>query len=226
MTDASDSSTDRESKSVAPLPQGLATGSTVLVAGSTDPSRHAVGFQLLSRLGDADDTVLSVTTTESGDETVEAAESAYPDGDRPSLGVVDTASKQQSLAAPAGEVPVVYTPAPGDLERLVVGLTELSAGGPPSTGARHLLVRSLTPVLATVPTDQVCSVLGQISGIRTESGVTLVGVDYTDHDEPTMAALADQVDGVLWVAPGPDGALDLEYQPTSGRFDEFSRRPR
>ncbi|WP_436924086.1 DUF7504 family protein [Halosimplex amylolyticum] len=226
MTDASDSSSERDPMSVGTLPQGLSTKSTVLVAGSTDPSRHAVGFQVISRLGDADDTVLAVTTTESADETVEAAESTYPDGDRPPLGVVDTASKQQSLAAPAGEVPVVYTPAPGDLERLVVGLTELSAGGPPATGARHLLVRSLTPVLATVPTDQVCSVLRQISGIRTDSGVTLVGVDYTAHDEATMAALAERVDGVLWVASGPDGALDLEYQPVRGRFDEFSRRPR
>ncbi|MFC7195951.1 hypothetical protein ACFQL4_17155 [Halosimplex aquaticum] len=150
----------------------------------------------------------------------------YPDGDSPRLGVVDTSSRQQSIAAPAGEVPTVYTPSPGDLERLVVGLTELSADGPPATGARHLLVRSLTPVLATVPTDQVCSMLAQISGIRTDSGVTLVGADYTAHDEETMAALAERVDGILWVAPGSDGTLDLEYEPARGRFEEFSRRPR
>jgi len=220
VTESSDTSTDRAPTPIDPLPAGVTAGSTVLVAGMGDPSRHAVGFQVLSRLGDAEDRALVVTTTESADETVATAEAVHRTGDRPSLGIVDTVSKQQSVAAPTGDVPVVFTPSPGDLERLVVALTELSADDRLPEGARHLVVRSLTPVLDVVPSEQVCAVIRQLSGLRTESGVTLLGIDHTAHDEATMAALVERVDGVLRVTPDSDGGLSLEYRPASGRFED------
>ena len=50
-------------------------------------------------------------------------------------------------------------------------------------------------------------------------GLCLVGLDYTTHDEETMTALADHVDGVLWVThPSPD-RLEFEYQPTRSRYN-------
>ncbi|WP_123538234.1 DUF7504 family protein [Halosimplex salinum] len=218
MTENPDRSAGREPEHIDALPQGLATGSTVLVASTGHPPRHDIALRILARLGDADDTILAVTTTESADEFVEAVDRVYGDGERPPLGVVDTVSTGQSVASRYGEVPVVFTPSPSDLERLVVALAELSGDRPPADGARHLLVGSLTPVLDSISTEQVCTVLRQISGIRTDDGLTLVGVDYTAHDEATTTALTEQVDGVLWVTPDADGRLDLEYRPATGRF--------
>ncbi|MFC7195060.1 hypothetical protein ACFQL4_10980 [Halosimplex aquaticum] len=64
--------------------------------------------------------------------------------------------------------------------------------------------------------------LQQISGLRTESGITLFGIDYTAHDEPTIESLVEQVDGVLWIAPSPNGTVDIEYRPATGRFTDNS----
>lgn len=199
------------------LPEGLRDGGTVLVATAGDPVRNATCLRVLSGYGTAADTAFVVTTTESADRTIETYGQLGDGADRPSLGLVDTTSEDQSVSALYGETPVVFTPSPGDLERLVIGLSELADTTPPATGERHLVVRSLTPILeATVPA-RVCTVLDRITGLRSEAGLCLVGLDYTAHDEGTMRAVADHVDGVLWVtSPSPD-RLAFDYQPTRGR---------
>lgn len=220
MTDASESPGNRSITPIGPLPAGLSNGSTVLLASVGDPTADALGVRVLSRLVEPADTALVVTTTESADETVARADRVFDDDGQPSLGLVDTGSTQQSVESRYGTVPTVFTPSPGDLERLVVALTELSGEAPPATGGRHLLVRSLTPILEAAPTEQVCSVLQQVSGIRTDAGITLFGIDETAHDDATMDAIAEQVEGVLWVTDEPDGTHAFDYRPTTGRFDE------
>ncbi|QLH81709.1 DUF7504 family protein [Halosimplex pelagicum] len=215
MTDRSDPERDPAAPEVDAVPEGVAPGSTVLVATVGDPAPSVPSLQVLSAFADGDDTALVVTTTESAETTVERARAVFEEGARPSLGVVDTVSKQQSVASRYGDVPTVFTPSSSDLERLVVALTELSGEGRPADGDRHLVVRSLTPILEAVATDQVCTVLQQVSGIRTETGLTLLGVDETAHDDATMRALAEQVDGVLWVTRGSDDALELMYRPAT-----------
>lgn len=217
MDGSSDAPAGDEPVQVGAFPGGLTAGSTVLVATAGDPTRDAVGFRILCRYGTAGDTALVVTTGESVDPTIETFDRLCPDGERPSLGLVDTTSAEQSVSALYGGTPVVFTPSPGDLERLILALSELSGNAPPATGARHLLVRSLTPVLETASTARVCTVLDRITGIRSEAGLCLLGLDYTAHDEETMTALAGQVDGVLWVTRSPGDRLEFEYRPTSGR---------
>lgn len=219
----SDVSTDREALQVDGFPDGLTAGSTVLVASAGDPSRYAVGLHVLRRYGTADDEALVVTTTDSVDRTVETHERLCPESDRPSLGVVDTTSKQQSVSVLYGETPVVFTPSSGDLERLVLALSDLSGNGPPTEGARHLVVRSLTPILETTSTARVCTVLERITGVRSESGLCLLGFDYTAHDEETMTTVAERVDGVLWVTQSGSDRLKLEYRPATGRHRYSSR---
>jgi KaiC/GvpD/RAD55 family RecA-like ATPase len=218
VTESTESNDDRAMPAVDAVPEGLSSGSTVLVASVGDPTRHALTLQILSAVADGADRALVVTTTESAERTTERSRAVFEDETRPSFGVVDTVSRQQSVAARYGDVPTVFTPSPSDLERLVVALSELTRDEPPTDGDRHLLVRSLTPTLDAVATDQVCAVLQQISGIRTEAGLTLLGIDEIAHDEATMRALAERVDGILWAAMGSDDTLELTYRPTTGRL--------
>lgn len=216
MENASDLSVDPTELSVDRLPGGLGAGSTVLVASARDPSQYAVDLRLLCEYGRAADTALIVTTIESADRTVETYDRLCPASERPSLGLVDTTSGQ-SLSALYEEIPVVHTPSPGDLERLVVALSDLSTGRSPSDGSRHLLVRSLTPMLTTEPTANVGAMLDRITGLRSENGLCVLGIDYTAHDEETMAAITDRVDGVLWVTHTESHRLEFEYRPSAGR---------
>jgi len=222
MGENADSAVDREALQVDPLPENLSGGSTVLVASAGDPSQYAVGLRILCAQGTAEDTAFVITTTESADRTIEVYDTLGVDSERPSLGIVDTVSVQQSVSALYDEIPVVFTPSAGDLERLVMALSNLVDTSPPTKGARHLVVRSLTPILAASSVDQLSTVLDRITGLRSETGLALLGIDYTAHDEETMTAMAELVDGVLWVTqPDPD-RLAFDYQPTRTRQGEFA----
>lgn len=218
MDGNSDRLTDTEALQVDPLPGSLSGGTTVLVASAGDPARYAVTLRVLRARGTDADTAFVITTTESADRTIGTYEEIGSGADRPSLGLVDTTSEQQSVSALYGETPIVFTPSPGDLERLVLALSDLSENTSSSNGARHLVVRSLTPILSTAPTARVRTVLERITGLRSETGLGLIGLDYTAHDEETIRALADLVDGVLWVTPPSPNRLAFEYQPTRGRY--------
>lgn len=217
MTETSEPTAERVLLQSDSLPATLSTGATVLVANAGDPTEEALGLQLLSCFGGSDDTALVVTTDQGADRTLTQFEQVSEDEDGPSLGLVDTVSKEQSLSSLYGDPRVVFTPSNGDLTRLVVGLAQLSGEHPPSTGERHLLVRSLTPILETIDTDRVCSVLQQITGVRTEAGISVLGIDCTAHDHSTIAALGEQVEGILWVTSDSDEGFDVEYQPTNDR---------
>ncbi|GAB6861194.1 hypothetical protein ACFR97_14095 [Haloplanus litoreus] len=221
MGENADSAVDRETLQVDPLPETLGDGSTVLVASAGDPSQYAVGLRLLCAQGTAEDIAFVVTTTESADRTIEVYDGLGEETERPSLGIVDTVSVQQSVSALYDEIPVVFTPSASDLERLVMALSNLVDTTPPTGGARHLVVRSLTPILEASSVDQLSTVLDRITGLRSETGLALLGIDYTAHDEATMTAIADLVDGVLWVTQPAPARLAVDYQPTSRRHSGF-----
>lgn len=222
MEGTSESPPDHHRVRLDPFPDGLSAGSTVLLAGTVDPATYAVGLRALSQFGSSDDTALVVSTTESADRTSERYDEICPDSQRPALGLVDTTSERKSISALYGERPVVYIPGPNDLERLVIGLSELTSNQPTSNGTRHLLVRSLTPLLENASVDAVCTILERISGLRTGSGLALYGIDYTAHGEDVMASLSDHVDGVLWITE-QSGTLAFEFSRTGGRHNRLVR---
>jgi KaiC/GvpD/RAD55 family RecA-like ATPase len=219
MDGSSDSLIDQAALQGDAFPDGLTPGLTVLIAGVDDPSRYAVGLQALCQYGHADDAAIVVTTTESAEQTIETSEMICPDSDRPSLGLVDTTSEQPSVAALYQEPPIVFIPSSGDLERLVLSLSDLTDDRSPMNGTRHLVIRSLTPVLKNASTARVCTVLERISGLRAGTGLCLLGLEYTAHDEETMAALAEQVDGILWVTQASENHLGFEFRPTRDRHN-------
>lgn len=195
------------------LPGALADGATILVVGAFDPAGPAIPLRLLSQYGRSDDVAPIVTTIASADETIATWRRVSVEGSRPSIGVVDTTSEEQSLAATYGEFPTFFTPSSGDLERIVMALSELSGETRPFGGSRHLVFRSLTPILQEASTEQVCRVLERIGGLRTGSGLGLFGVDITAHDGATLTALADTVDGVVWIDRTNDGGFESEFHP-------------
>lgn len=210
-----------EDLQIGPLPESLHDGATVLVASMGEPSEYAISLRLLRQYGTAADTAFVVTTTESAEQTIATYTNLEAEGapERPSLRIVDMVSAQQSVLAPYDETPVVFTPSPGDLERLLVMLSELADPITPSTGAQHLIIRSLTPMLEAAGTPRVCTVLDQITDLRSETGLCFLGLDYTAHDGETMTALADHVDGVLWVTQSSPNRLDFEYQLARRRYN-------
>ncbi|MEF8779986.1 MAG: hypothetical protein V5A46_04855 [Haloferacaceae archaeon] len=214
-------STSDPTLQVDPLPDGLGRGSTVLVATSGDPSRPAVCLRVLCAQGTGGDTAVVVTTTESADRTIATYEQLGGKTGRPSISIVDTVSEQQSVSAHYGGTHVVFTPSPGDLERLVMALSELSDSAVPNSEARHLVIRSLTPILEASSVTHVSTVLERITGLRSGSGLCLLGIDYTAHDEETMAAIGKLVDGVLWATQPSPNRLAFDYQPTRGRRGGF-----
>lgn len=217
MEGSSESSIDHEAVQAETFPDGLTPGTTVLIAGAVEPTTYAVGLRALDHYGHADDAALVVTTTKSVDETLDMYETVCADSDRPSLGLVDMISEQQSVSAVYGDAPVVFVPSPSDLERLVLALSELTGDRPPSNGTRHLVVRSLTPLLKNASTPHVYTVLDRISGLRSGEGLSLLCLDYTAHDDETMAALIERVDGVLWITEVSENHLEFEFRPMSGQ---------
>lgn len=216
MDRRSSASQDRGAWRTDPFPEDLSRGGSVLVASSGDPTRYAVELQALCEYGAGDDTAFVVTTTRSADTTLETYGRLCPDG-RPDLRLVDTTARQPSAPSIYGEAATIFIPSPGDLERLVIALSDLSEATPPSDGARHLVIRSLTPILEETPVERVCTVLDRVTGLRANAGLCLLGIDYTAHDEATIRSLAGQVDGILWVTESGEDTLEFEYLPTRGR---------
>lgn len=210
-------SVDPPDRPIETVPDGLTAGSTVLVASAGEPSRSALGLRLLGRFGTRDDSAVVVTTTESAERTVETFEELRPVGNGPSIGLVDTVSEQQSVSARYDAIPVVYTPSSSDLERLVMALSEVAGQFAPSAGDRHLLVRSLTPLLKSTSTARVASVLDRITGYRSDMGISMIGLDYTALDAETMATVTDRVDGILWATQGSSDGVDITYSPARAR---------
>lgn len=212
----SDEAFDQDTVQIDDFPTGIGSGTTILIAGTVDPTTHALGLRALHQFSDPEDAAVLVTTTESADRTLATYDAMQTDSEQQSLGIVDTTSEQQYITALYDETPVVFVPSPGDLERLVLALSDIEGNRLQSGGTRHLVFRSLTPVLQNAPVRRVRSMLDRISGLRTGNGLTVLGVDYTAHDEETMTALTDAVDGVLWVTLTAGDQLEFEFQPARG----------
>lgn len=220
MTDVVDPPDGDERLQADALPTDVPAG-TILVAGTVDPAEYAPGLRILCRYGRMDETALVVTARESVGRITERYDTVCPGADRPSPGFVDTTSEQQYVSAPYGETPVVFVPSSGDLERLVLALSELACRRPP-TGRHHLLVRSLSPLLRVAPVDRVQTVLERVSRLSSEDGLCLFGFDYTAHDEETTTELAEMVDGVLWVSRGTESGLEFELRANERRLPRLA----
>ncbi|UPV73900.1 hypothetical protein M0R89_15320 [Halorussus limi] len=191
---------------------------TMLIAGTVDPTEYALGLRLLAHAGSADDTAIIVTTTEGREQVIAHTRDGVVEDEVPSVAVVDTVSEDQYLTAPYADIPTVYMPSAGDLERVVIGLSDLTGTVVPSTGTRHFVIRSLTPLIEGATTERVCRLLERVKGLRVGDGLGIFGIDFTAHDEETMNELTAVVDRLLWVSEDSDGGLQFELRTTRRRL--------
>lgn len=192
-------------------PGSIAASATYLVAGTLDPAAHGLPLRLLGRYAEPDDGALVVSTTESASATVERARSlrsGLPDGQ---LGVIDAVSREQYISALYEAVPSIYTTTPRDLERIVVALSELTTVIR-TTGSRHLVVRSLTPSFSETNADDVYRFVERVTGLRTGSGFTFLGLDLSAHDDAVVRELLQRVDGVLWADVRTDESMTVDVR--------------
>lgn len=199
------------------LPATLTDGASILVVSAFDPTEDALCLRILAQYGSSDDEALVVTTRSSADETIETWNQVSEGEARPSIGIVDTTSEEQSIAATYRGVPTFFTPSSGDLERIVMALSELSGASPTRSGSRHLVISSLTPILREASTERLCRVLQRIGGLRTGTGLGLYGIDATAHDRGTLTAIAETVDGVVWIDRTQAGEFETEFVSKRGR---------
>lgn len=223
MRQPSSSVSKPESWQMDTFPDDISLGATVLVATAGDPARYAVDLHALCEYGSDDDTALIVTTD--AERTLETYGRHCDAATRPNLRFVDISGSEPAVPTLYGDATTIFTPSPGDLERLVLALSDLTEGRPPKDGARHLAIRSLTPILEAAPADRVCTVLDRITGLRGESGISLLGIDYTAHSEETFNTITQQVDGVLWVTNPSSDELDFEFRAAQSRYRSRSSNP-
>lgn len=195
------------------IPDSIAAPATYLVTGTLDPAEHGLCLQILGRYAEPNDGALVVSTTESRTATIEQARSLCPKRPDNQFGVIDAVSRKQYISALYEAVPSVYTTTPRDLERIVLALSELTTVVR-TGGSRHLVVRSLTPSLSDTNTDDVCRFLERISGVRTGSGFTFVGLDLSAHDDAVVRELLQRVDGVLWADERTDRSITVTVRST------------
>ena len=190
-------------------PDSIATPGTYLVAGTLDPAEHGLPLRLLGRYAESNDGVLVVSTTESASATIERVRSlcaGHMDG---KLGVIDAVSRNQYISALYEAVPSIYTTTPRDLERIVVALSELTTAVR-TRDSRHLVVRSLTPSFSETNADDVYRFVERVVGLRTGSGLALLGLDLSAHDDAVVRELLQRVDGMLWADARTDGPITVQ----------------
>jgi hypothetical protein len=196
------------------LPKTLPGDSFTLIAGTDRTALNRVGLQLLARYGDVADAAVVVTTRRDAKATIEEY-AAVGDSRKPDIAIIDTTSTEQNLPATYGEIPTAFTPSPTDLERTGMALVELSNRLCGSRRPVHLLVHSVSDIVAGTNLERVLKLFDQTA--RKEgsiSGQIFLSIDYTAHDKETLDRLNGLADGVVWVEQGEAG-LSLTYEETN-----------
>nr|WP_136351010.1 hypothetical protein [Natronorubrum bangense] len=128
------------------------------------------------------------------------------------LGVVDTTGEER-LDALYQENPTIFLPRPGDLAQISIAVEELEESLSSSCSKTHVVLRSLTPILAESSLDGVRSILERIiEHQRSNSSLTVFSVEYTEHGKATMTALKKLVDGIVWIEQTTTDDLQLNYR--------------
>ena len=78
----------------------------------------------------------------------------------------------------------------------------------------HFVFRSLTPLLEAEGHERIGRVLEQLIEQQLASGVFLLGLEYTKHDQETLDALKSVVDGVICIEGTTVGAITVSDRRT------------
>lgn len=191
------------------LPERLSEDALTVFAAGFPPEDGGVVYRLLRRQLDDDDGVVLVTANTPPTTVVDNWRRADGNRDR-QLAVVDTTAGQ-SFENSYRDVPVVGTPAVGDLARTSIGVSDL-AGDLQADGNVHLVVPTLGPFLAEVDAGTLSRMLVGFAESPTIDGVALVGADYTDHPSADLDECLHAAAAVVWGERKPSGEISLRFQ--------------
>lgn len=195
------------------LPNTIQSRSALCIAKPAPLTDYALPLHITNRYADHDDCRIIVTPSVDAEETIHQQETISPMADN-HLGVIDTTANKHrdALYQP---IPIVYRPHPGELAQITLALGELDTALSPACSKTHLILRSLTPSFAEISRERIFNVLKQlIKRQQSNSSLTVFSVQYTEHNESTMTALAELVDAVIWVEQGSNRTLRFDYQQT------------
>ncbi|MFC7216168.1 hypothetical protein ACFQO4_19070 [Saliphagus sp. GCM10025334] len=199
------------------LPNSLTEDSVILVAKPAPLDEYAVSLRILDRFTSPAERRIIVTTAVSAERTIQQQIFlASPESGR--FGVVD-ATPQNHPSSPFQKYPVVSLPHSVELTRLVLALWELEASMASDSQKTHFGIRSLTPLLADDGLERTISVLKHLIEGRTDSGLVVLGFEYTKHDEDTLSALKEIVDGIVWIEEQTVGSISAEHRRVHAHLD-------
>lgn len=195
------------------LPDTVSNGSAICIAKPAPLTDYALPLRVVDRYADSSACRIIVTPAVEADETIRQHDAMSSSADS-RLGIIDLTGDEH-LDVLYQSNPVIYRPHPGELAQITIALWEVENTLSSSCSKTHLIFRSLTPILLEDDLERVTNVLERvIDQQRSDSSLTVFSVDYTEHDERTMTALKDLVDGVVWVEQGGNRELQLEYRRT------------
>lgn len=198
------------------IPETLPDGSAICIAKPAPLVDYAIPLRVVNRYADRTECRIIVTSSVSADETIQQQQATDPSTDA-RLGIVNTTADEH-LASLYQENPTISLPCPGELSQLALAVWDLHEALSSSCPKTHVIFRSLSPMLNEEPLERVTSVVEQvIDRQRADSSLTVCSIEYTKHDEATMAALKELVDGIIWVEQTEKRDLRFDYQRTRTR---------
>ncbi|WP_436343695.1 DUF7504 family protein [Natronorubrum sp. FCH18a] len=198
------------------LPETISSNAALCIAKPAPLTEYALPLRIVNRYADRNDCRIIVTSSVSAEETIRQQQTIAQSGDY-RIGVVDTTADEY-LAALYQENPTVYLPHSRELTQLSLAIWDLHETLSESCSKTHVGIRSLTPILAEGRLESVINALERwIERQRSTSSLTVFSVDYTEHDEATMAALERLVNGIVWTEQTERQGLRFDYHRTRTR---------
>ncbi|WP_152423968.1 DUF7504 family protein [Natronorubrum tibetense] len=198
------------------IPDTISSSSTLCIAKPAPLTEHALPMRITNRYADRGDCRIIVTSSAGAEETIRQQKAIEP-LEESRIGVVDTTANDY-LAALYQENPTISLPHSRELTQLSLAVWDLHETLSEPCEKTHIIIQSLTPILAEGRLESVINVLERwIEQQRATSSLTVFSIEYTEHDEATMVALERLVDGIVWVEQTERQKLRLDYQRARGR---------
>ncbi|NUB93530.1 hypothetical protein HT576_21300 [Haloterrigena sp. SYSU A121-1] len=193
------------------IPDAIPDDSTICIAKPAPLTEYAIPLRITDRYTADNDCRVIVTSLVSAEETIQQQQSLTHSAVS-RIGVVDTRADGY-LESLYQENPTISLPQPGELSQLAIAARDLHEALSTSCSKPHVILRSLTPILDAEPLERVTNVLERlIRQQSSSSSLTVFSIDYTEHDEATMAALEALADGIVWVEQTGERPLRFDYR--------------
>ncbi|WP_152423384.1 DUF7504 family protein [Haloterrigena salina] len=195
------------------IPETVPDGAALCIAKPAPLTEYALPLHITNQYADGEDCRIIITSSITAEETIRQEQQVVATADR-RLGIIDTTADEH-LEALYQENPIISIPRSGDLTQVTLALWDLEESFSKTYPKTHVILRSLTPILNDSSIEGVRNVLETvIEHQRSRSCLTVFSVEYTEHSEPTMAALEILVDGVVWVEQTANDEHQLDYHRT------------